>query len=118
MNKKNIKKLVQASYNKKNLDIKNINKIASLLKRADLKRYIKALKTNEIKSTVFIEMPKIYKDGYHNFFKKKFPDKKIVYSVNPSLLLGVKIIDLDTVYEMNLSNVLNNLAIQTQQIYD
>lgn len=118
MDKKTIKKLVQASYNKKELDIKKVNKIVNLLKRADLKRYIKQLKANEIKSTVFIEMPKIYKNGHDSLFKKAFPDKKIVYSVNPSLLLGLKIVDSDTVYEMNLSDVLNNLTIQAQQIYD
>jgi 16S rRNA G966 N2-methylase RsmD len=52
-----IKQLIEASYTDENLDFTKVQKIASYLNRKMLKEYIKALKRNEKKTTVFVDLP-------------------------------------------------------------
>ena len=43
-------------------------------------------------------------------FKKIFPDKKIIMKEDKSLILGVKIINKDTIFDFNLKNTLENIV--------
>jgi hypothetical protein len=103
MTKRLLKELVLASYNKDELDLKKVNEFVSHLSRNELKMYIRALKAYERKITVMVEIPSEKKEQYAQL-QSLFPNKKIVYKVDPSLILGVRVISDDIVYEMNLKN--------------
>lgn len=113
-----IKQLVLASYTDGRLDPKKTEKISSLLSRANLKAYIKALKRFEDQSTLYIEIPFGKQDDYKEIFANMFPDKNIIFISNPSLLLGLKIIDNDVIYDLSLKNNLVSLVQHLQHIYD
>lgn len=108
MSKKQIKQLAIQSYTKNNLDSKKIKLIASRLSRSDLRTYVKFLKTyeNQKKVTVFMPMS-VVKNGKE--FSKIFPNKKIIFETDPSLLVGLKVVDNDNVYELSLKNILEDL---------
>lgn len=117
MSKKLLNKLIDYSYKKNILNVKNVNNIVKLLSRKGLKHYIEALKKKERKLTVFIDVPMnnlIFKDK----FRKIFPNKKVVWSINPSLMLGTRIIDDDMLFEMNLKNTLDTIKASIEQNYD
>lgn len=116
MNKKKIDKLVLASYENNNLDQKKVNKIASLISRSDLKKYIKGLKMVEKKKSLIILSPINNQD--FKKFEKLFPHKKIIFKKDPSLMLGVKIVDNDIVYEFTLKNSLDKIVSYIEQNYD
>jgi len=101
MTKRDIRKLAQASY--KVLDEGKVAKISSLLKRKDLKEYIRQLRLLEKQQEVIIALPAI--NGYNkpgSFFEQLFSNKRITYQEDSSLLLGVRITDNDMVYDINL----------------
>lgn len=109
MNKKVIKKLAEESYSKNTLDSGKITKIAKKLKRSDLKVYIKNLKDIEAQKTVMITVPN--EDGLREIkthFSKLYPDKKIVFNIDTTLLTGIKVVDYDNVYELSLKSLLEN----------
>lgn len=109
MNKKNIKKLAESSYSKNTLDSDKITKIAKKLKRSDLKVYIKDLKNMEAQKTVTVTVPN--EDGIREIkehFSKLYPDKKLVFNLDPALLSGVKVVDYDNVYELSIKSFLEN----------
>lgn len=109
MTKKQIQQLAQISYADKQLDEKKVNAIVSKLKRKDLKRYIDALKATEQKRQVIIAIPKKFEAADKIKLEEYFPDKEISYTIDPSLLLGIKIINNDLVYEMSLNKTLEDL---------
>lgn len=109
MKKNIIKKLAEESYSKNTLDSGKITKIAKKLKRGDLKVYIKNLKDLEAQKTVTITVPS--EDGVREIkehFSKLYPDKKIVFSLDSSLLTGIKVVDYDNVYELSLKSFLKS----------
>lgn len=109
MNKKDIKKLAEASFSKEKLEEAKVKKIAGSLKREDLKSYIKTLKIINEKRTVYVTIPS--ENGLNElkrYFSKMYPDKKIVFSIDSSLLTGIKVVDYDTVYELSLKGFLEN----------
>ena len=109
MKKNTIKKLAEYSYTKNGLDRDKIAKITKKLKREDLKVYIKDLKTIEAKKTVTITLPS--DDGVREIkdhFTKIYPDKRLIFAIDPSLLSGVRIVDYDNEYELSLKGFLEN----------
>ena len=111
MTKKQIKQLVQASYTKDNLDPKKENRITKLFSRAELKEYIKGIKTFEKSKTLIVLEPKNSLSGsFNSVLKKQFPDKKIEFKEDPTLIAGIKVIDNDNVYDFNIKNILENLV--------
>ena len=113
MNKKKIKELVLASYK---IDEEKIKKIAPLLNRSDLKKYIGGLKTMESKKNVIVTTP--FTNVKQEMLENLFPNKRIVYKKDPSLIVGLKIQDDDIVYDFNLKNTLNNLISYIKQDYE
>lgn len=110
MKKALLKQLLDVSYDEQGILIQNkVVAIADHLKRKDLKSYIKALKTNEAKTTVVIETSSQKKNLVDTAVRKLFPNKKIRYIHSPDLLLGIKVTDNDMVYEANLSHSFNAL---------
>lgn len=113
MTKKMIHQLVNASYKKDQLDAEAVKKIVSLLIRKDLKAYIRSLKLAEKARTISLVLPK--KSVYNKTtFESLFQGKRITVSEDPSLLLGLKIIDNDMVYDMTLKQKLENFVQQLQ----
>ena len=116
MKKKIIDKLVSQSYKKNSLDQKKINKISTLLSKADLKRYINGLKLAEKKKSLIVSSPINNQDLEK--FQKLFPNKKIIFKKDPSLMLGVRIVDNDMVHEFTLKNSLDKIISYMQENYD
>jgi hypothetical protein len=115
MNNKIIKDLVKESYLNNNLDEKKVTKIASMLDRSDLRKYINALKLAEKEKTVLVLSPIINQDL--KTIKDIFPNKKIVIKKDTTLLLGVKIINNDIVYEFTLKNTFDKIVNYIGQNY-
>lgn len=110
MTKKQIRSIVVASYTDKGLDEEIVKKISFLLSRKDVKAYIREIKLVEKKRNIYIALPSenvynIHKDLLQNLFV----DKKLVFEEDSSLLLGVRIIDNDMVYEQNLKQKLESI---------
>lgn len=101
MNKKVINQLVIASYTKEQLDNKKVQRIAKILSRADLKKYIRGLKLTEKANTISLVLPDM---KFYNRSLLGYTKKNITVLEDTSLLMGVKIIDNDTVYDMTLKN--------------
>ena len=111
MSTKQIKKLAVASYTNQLLDSKKVNKIVKLLNRNELKQYIKFLKSLEQSKTVKIVMSKLEnKNLLAKELKIKFPNKRLEFSEDKSLIAGLKLIDNDTIYDFNLKNTFENLV--------
>lgn len=107
MRKSEIKKLASASYTKNKLDEKKVNRVSKHLKNNDLRAYIKDLKTLESKKTVNITLPNSESVSIiKGHFAKIYPDKRIVFSVDPTLLTGIKVVDYDNEYELSLKGFL------------
>lgn len=121
MAKKQIKKLALASYTGNVLDFKKTKKISGLLTRADLKQYIKELKLLENQKNVKILIPSVKKNVNKDIvrrFKKVFSGKNVIIEEDPSLILGVKIIDNDLIYDLSLRNTLDSLNTYINKQYD
>ena len=116
MNSKKIDKLVLISYKNDSLDQKKVNKISALLSKSDLKKYINGLKLTEKKKSLIISSP--INDMDLRRFEKLFPNKKILFKKDPSLMLGVRIVDNDIVYEFTLRNSLDKILNHIEQNYD
>ena len=107
MTSKMISKLISASYVKGTLDAKKVNKIASILPRADLKVYIRGLKLSEKDKMISLVLPN------RNLYNKTLTSgikKRIEVIEDSSLLLGLKIIDNDMVYDLSLKNNLERFV--------
>lgn len=120
MEKRLLKHLVDYSYVNNRLDIANVKKVAKLLKdrRENLKEYVKELKKREKDQNVFVYVPTQSLGSYKGKFEKLFPNKKVVWIVYPSLVLGVRIVDGDDVLELSFRKVLQNLISDVKQSYD
>jgi F0F1-type ATP synthase delta subunit len=104
-----IKKLAEASYSKNVLDNGKITRISKKLKKADLKIYIRDLKTLEAKKTVTVTLSS--DEGaleIKNHFTKMYPDKKLIFAIDPTLMSGIRIVDYDNEYELSLKGFLEN----------
>lgn len=109
MTKKQLKNLALQSYTKGLLDEKKVNSAALILTRSQLKQYLKELKNYESKKTVNIKAAHLPTKASQETFLKLFPGKQIVYTVDPTLLVGIQIINNDQVFDLNLKDTLDNL---------
>lgn len=117
MNRRVLKQLVSESYSGNELDQGKVEKIAKVLKRRELKEYIKALKNRENQMKVTIAAANdIEIDEF--LLSELFPEKKIDFQKDPDLLLGVKITDNDLVYNFNLKSRLEKLIEKMKESYD
>lgn len=115
MNKKLLKQLVIESYTKEELDFTKVNAIADLLKRKDLKLYIRALRNQEKKKTVDVITPGELNRDEKKMVENTFKNKKINYIIDSSLIVGLKIIENDKVFDLNLGNTLYSLKEHIEQ---
>lgn len=84
-----------------------------MLKGGELREYIKYLKSQISASKVRVLVPdleKIDEKKIKKNFERIFPDKKIFIEQNPELLLGIKVIDSDLIYDFNLKDSFENMT--------
>lgn len=108
MNENKIKKLTLQSYRKNCLDKRRVRKIAKKLTRRELKTYIRYLKRLEAEKNVQIYLP-LSLELNKKDLARYFPNKNIIYNLDPMLLLGIKIVNNDQVFELNLRNTFNSI---------
>lgn len=110
MTKKYLKLLAEKSFKGSYMSPEKVKRIASLLKRGELKQYINYLKAINDQKKVTVIVPKISSDKKSlQTFRKTYPGKRIVYLEDPSILLGTRIIDNDKIYELNLKDTLSSI---------
>jgi len=120
MDKNLLKQLVNYSYIGTQLSGKRVAKVSKMLKskKEYFKNYVRALKKQEKSLSVFIDVPINNFDQYKGKLKKIFPNKKIVWNIDPSLILGVRITEGDNVLEMSLKRSLDNIVSKIGENYD
>lgn len=109
MTKKQLENLVLQSYTRDLLDERKVAAFASLLTRFQLKQYIKRLKSSENQKTVNVMLSHLPTKAQQEMINRLFPGKRIKYEFDKNLLVGIKIINNDQVFDLNLKDTLDNL---------
>lgn len=111
--KNNIKLLATSSYTKNKLDKEKVAKVVKNLTKKELREYIRILKDIESKNTVIAYLPSLSQKSelLERELKKNFSDKKIEFREDNSLIAGIKIIDYDNVYNLNLKNAIDDMIL-------
>jgi len=107
--KKQIEELVKASYKDGQLDEATVKKIGEKLNRSMLKIYISVLKQEEKKKMVFVTTPKPLNTNDREKIKSLFPKKKIVEEIDPAMIGGIKIVENDEAFEMDLNRTFHDI---------
>lgn len=111
MTKKQIKELVIHSYKNGKLDPKIVETIADRLTRHELKQYIYFLKQEESKKEIHVTSADALSRRNKEIIEKQFPDKTVTYAVDPSMISGIKIVEDDLEYEINLNRIFNDIMV-------
>ena len=109
MTQSNLKKLAEQSYTNNKLDQETVNKIAVQLSRKDLKNYIKLLKAQESKKEVYVTSAEPLSDVDLKKIQALFPEKNVVRSLDKSMISGIKIVENDEEYEINLNRTFHDI---------
>ncbi len=119
MNKRLIKTLVLNSYKNNKLDSNTVATVIDLLKKRKLiKEYIRELKREEKRRSIFITTPyQLSREEYDNL-TKAYPNKKIMADIDPNLILGARITRGDLTYELDIKDTLENLISHIKETYD
>ena len=109
MTQNTLKTLAEQSYTNNNLDEASVNSIAEKLSRKELKNYIKLLKIQESKKEVYVTSPEKLSDADVKKIQALFPEKNIVRSLDKSMISGIKIVENDEEYEINLNRTFHDI---------
>jgi F0F1-type ATP synthase delta subunit len=107
--KKQLEELVKASYQDGKLDEVTVKKIADKLNRHMLKLYISLIKREEKKKIVFVTTPKPLSGKDRQKLTALFPKKKIVEEIDPSMIGGIKIVENDEAFDMDLNRTFRDI---------
>ena len=110
MTKKIIKQLAKQSFDNRNLDEKKISLITVKLKKTDARSYIQALKQITQQNTVLVQSPIAIDAVVQKQLQIKFPNKKVVYTINKDLLAGMRIVDNDLLYDYSLGTKIDKIS--------
>jgi hypothetical protein len=110
MDKKILEYLVKESLTNNALDAEKVMKFAGQMNRKHLKKYIDSLKKWVREHTVTVESPTDIDKKTKDEFRKYFTNKTVIFEKKPDLIIGTRIIDNDTIYEMNLKDTLSHLG--------
>ena len=108
--KKKINGLVLQSYNGDQLDPEIVDLIANRLSREELKQYIKLLKHYEYKKHVIVTVPQYLSKEQQTIIQKLFINKEILYTIDPTIVSGIKIVDNDMEYELSINQLFQDLV--------
>ena len=103
MNKK-LKNLVKESYKNGQIDEETVQYIADRLNRQDLKQYISLLKQEEARHEVIVTSADKLSNEDLGKIQKLYPDMKIHSSIDKSMISGVRIVENNKEYEINLNH--------------
>jgi F0F1-type ATP synthase delta subunit len=109
--KNKIKNLVELSYEDGQLNPEAVELIISRLSRKELKQYIRFLKQEENKKHVFVTSAKQINNKSREKIQHLFPKKQISYYMDPSMISGIKIVENDTEYEVNLDKTFHDIMV-------
>ncbi len=107
--KNHLQQLAKQSYNGNQLDQEKVETIANNLDRHSLKEYIRLLKQEEAKHEVLITSVVALSDKELEKIQTLFPGKKLIPTVDSSMISGVKIVDKDQEYEINLNRTFHDI---------
>ncbi len=107
--KKKLQNLVELSYINGKLDQEVVKTIADRLTRHELKQYITLLKREENTKQVFVTTPEELNKEDRKKLESLFPNKKVNYSIDPSMISGIKVVEEDEEYEINLNRTFNDI---------
>lgn len=107
--KKELKKLALSSFSGNDIDVKKVKRIAGVLSRRELRQYAKLLKLIDSQKKVRVIISSKADKTLQSKISKMFVDKRVIFEEDPSLLLGVKIVNNDVLYDFNLKNELNEM---------
>jgi len=117
MNKTQLKKLAILSYKNNIIDVKKVEKIVKLLKKSELREYVKYLKTIEKTKTLKVILPNNNNQKEcEKMLKIMYKKKNINVDYDENMIVGLKIIDNDLIYEYNLKDTLNKISNYIKQI--
>ncbi|MBA3723781.1 MAG: hypothetical protein H0W89_02690 [Candidatus Levybacteria bacterium] len=108
MNKK-LKNLVKESYNNGQLDQETVVYIAARLSRKDLKHYISLLKQEEAKHEVLVTSAEKLSSEDVGKIQKLYPGMNVIHSVDKSMINGVRIVENNKEYEINLNRTFHDI---------
>ncbi|MDP2673224.1 MAG: hypothetical protein Q8O84_05410, partial [Nanoarchaeota archaeon] len=99
-----IKKLALKSYNENSLNEKVISLVSKKLNKKNLKVYINELKRINDSKIVKVYVPnrEFLTDKMMKSLSKFFENKELRIIEEPDLIAGLRIIDNDLIYELNL----------------
>lgn len=109
MRKAYIKKLVHSCYIDGNLDPKHVENVTSLLTHAELKQFVKVLKTEETKKTVTVTSAQKLSIEEQKQLKDLYKGNSIHFQIDPELLTGMRVQNADMIYEQSLKNSLEEI---------
>jgi F0F1-type ATP synthase delta subunit len=107
--KNKLKTLAQQSYKDGKLDQETVQFIADRLSRKDLKQYISLLKEAELKRQVFVTSAEELSKEDLGKVQKLYPGMEIVSSVDKSMISGVRIVENNKEYEINLNRTFHDI---------
>lgn len=104
-----LKELAQQSYKKGILDEETVQYVADRLSRKEVKEYIKLLKKEEAKKEVHVTSAETLSTSDVEKIQKLYPGKFIITSVDPSMISGVRIVENNKEYEINLNRTFHDI---------
>ncbi len=120
MTTKKIRKIAQNSFINGKLDKKVIAKVTRTFTRREFKTYVRALRIITKKRVVKVYVPnkrlvtREIKNSLLNFFQ----EKELDFIEEPEILAGIRIVDNDMIYELNLRDSLENMINYLRKSYD
>lgn len=104
MNSKKITQLADISFENNKLNTNIVEKITKKLNSKEFREYIKALKRVLAKTNVYIESASELDTKDKKSFEEIYKNKSLVFRTNPELIMGIRIIEDDMVYNLNIEN--------------
>lgn len=120
MSIKKIKKLALKSFDENSLNEKIINIISGKLNKKNLKVYINELKRISDRRIVKVYVPdrNILTDRMTQGLSRFFNNKQLKIIEEPDLIAGLRIVDNDLIYELNLRDSFENMIEYLKETYD
>ncbi len=109
MNKKIIQDLARKSFENGLLNNTRVDIIAPKLTRGELKQYINLLKAEDRKHRVVITTSRKLDSITQEKFQSLFAGKQMTYLVDSDLLVGLKVQEVDSEYEISLDSTLEKI---------
>lgn len=117
MDKKHIKRLVDLCFDKNGINEAKVLSVSHELQRSDLKKFIWEVKKRLAATTVRVVIPneKVSTLSIVKELKQMFPNKKIKIEIDPELMVGLRVVVDDLIYEYNLKDILKRISTHLSQ---